>query len=268
MIKKIISIAMLLVMLFSLSACNTGTNDLQDRISELESQIGDLQDRISELESQIGDLQDKIAELEKELENSKVKKEYIFEAEYIDLRGLWGLSGWGDSIYEWMFVAGNGPDLTPQASNGYYLAYFYRTWLTFTFEFTSAKAFDAPLIFALFSELGNQWPMEPKNVQLHINGTEIDYTPFKIAGNEAGPVDGFYEYKFTTAASQNMFFKAGKNTVSLTVTRNGLFPERPESEHLSAGPAIDYMKIITKENIVFNSYVDKRGLNKAEKSKS
>lgn len=179
---------------------------------------------------------------------------WVFEAEYIDLRGLMGTGGWSELVNEWRMVSGRGPELTPKASNGYYLTYFDSPWTTFTFDFISDKAFDGALSFGLVSPYGDNFPMEPKNVQLHINGVEINYMPLAIAG-EMRPTEDFKEYKFSTAISTTMHFKAGRNTVSLTVTLNGLFPDRPNN-YISAAPNIDYMKITTDAYLVFNSYID------------
>jgi hypothetical protein len=81
---------------------------------------------------------------------------------------------------------------------------------------------------------------------LKINGAVTPYIPFSLYGvTPAAPSEEFRDYFFLT----NFAFRAGENTVSLTVKTNDWFPGR------NGGPTVDYMKIISEADLTFNPFV-------------
>ena len=79
MLKKVISIAIILVMLIMLTACDS---KLLSRIDELEATIREQSDRIEQLEKENEQLSGRVEQMEKEIEKLEEESEYIKGAFY------------------------------------------------------------------------------------------------------------------------------------------------------------------------------------------
>lgn len=73
MVKKIICLAISLIMLFSLAACR----DMQNKFDELQKEIELLNGKIDDLKTENEQKNDKIANLENEFENIKNKDDFV-----------------------------------------------------------------------------------------------------------------------------------------------------------------------------------------------
>lgn len=165
-------------------------------------------------------------------------KEYIMEAEFIDLLEKYG-SGWSNTSREYDMVIKDAA-----ASNGYYLAFLTTPDMEFTWSFDSDADGTGAVAFSMVSEYGPQIALT--GVTFKINGTVTPYPPFTINGPlPAAPSTDFVEYFFST----NFPIRAGANTVSLLIRTNDWFPGR------NGGPTVDYMKIISELDLTFNQHV-------------
>lgn len=173
-------------------------------------------------------------------------KEFVFEAEHVDFTGLLGV-GWSCSVEEWHLIVGYGPDSDTTASNGYYVAYYTVPGTELKFNFKADRAGKGQLSFGMVSEYG-PFIMESSIMELWVNGQQVLYENILkqdlVINGVNEPTSNFDNYVFL----DELEFVEGENYVSIIIRENDLFTGRD-----AGGPNVDYMKIITEANLVFDT---------------
>ena len=179
-------------------------------------------------------------------------KEYVMEAEYIDLTDVKG-AGLSSEQAGVDMIYGDGTDAQKDLgwSSGYYIGYTYSTQTKLDFVFTADDVFDATFILRLGSELGDL-NITPDDMEVALNGNAISYGSMYVEGSESMAVMTFYDKTCGT----NLDLVKGENTLSISIKENML------RGNGTGGPCIDCVKIQSKAKITYEVNEDnpsKRG---------
>lgn len=161
-------------------------------------------------------------------------KEYVMEAEYINLDGVAGAGISSDQQgVNMIYGQGTAEEKNLGWSNGYFVGYTYVTDLELNFEFTAAAAGNATIVVRLGSELGDL-SLSPSLFDISLNGKSIRYNCL-VEGSELATM------KFTDCTiATNAALQEGTNKITLKVKENTL---RRGTE--TGAPVVDCVKIKT-----------------------
>ena len=173
-------------------------------------------------------------------------KEYVIEAEYIDIANVAG-AGISSNQAGYDMIYGDGTNSA--WSSGYYVGYTYTSECKMDFEFTSDQDATATIKIRLGSEIG-KLNMTPKDVEISLNGKSIEYGTLQIDNSESMEDMVFKDYTLTTKAS----IKEGENVITLQIKDNKL---RGGS---TGGPTVDCIKIKTSAAVTPVQHTDNPSL--------
>lgn len=178
------------------------------------------------------------------------KEEYVFEAEYTDLRGKSGPGLAGSAPGTAMILYSD--DLG--ASNGYFIGYQYDINCSLEFYIESDKTINDATISLSLSAEHHDFNMNPDNYQIYLNGVAINYSEIQFK-NVPAPGDynwyeisalPFKDYVIAIGAS----LKEGVNIIQLkTANKNAI----EGTTMLADAPLIDCLKITTKATLTWSS---------------
>lgn len=179
-------------------------------------------------------------------------KEYVLEAEYIDLSEVQG-AGESSSQAGVNMIYGDGDDEDKAKgwSGGYFVGYTYVAGLHLDFVFTSDAETTATLVLRLGSELGNM-TLTPRIFDVYLNGERVPYAALSIPGSLELENITFRDI----IVNATVPLKQGENTISLLVKKNGLVA----GGERDGGPCVDCIKLTTTAKINWTPKTDNIGV--------
>lgn len=175
-------------------------------------------------------------------------KEYVMEAEYIDLTNARGAGLSSDqSGVDMIYGEGTAAQKELGWSNGYYIGYTYTSQTKLDFVFTASEASSATFILRLGSELGDL-NITADDMELSVNSTPLKYNSIYVTGSESMAVMKFYDKTVAT----NVQINKGQNTFSLAIKDNKL----GSGGGRTGGPTIDCLKLQSKAELTWEDHKD------------
>ena len=161
-------------------------------------------------------------------------KEFVFEAEYVDLDGKASITASG-SIQDVMLVFGDGTqaDKNRGWSNGYYIHSTSANNFRLDFVITSDAAAEATIILRLGSLFGTV-AFNASNYSVRFNETAVNFGTISLAGSTEEAMQ-FTDYRIPVTVQ----LLEGENTISL-ITLNNTF----QAVNVG-GPSVDCIKVRT-----------------------
>ncbi len=172
-------------------------------------------------------------------------KDYVMEAEYINLDGVVGAGLSSDQAgVEMIYGDGTQAQKDMGWGEGFYVGYTYSNAVKLDFVFTSDKAGTGTFALRLGSELGDI-NITPEAMEVKLNDVALSYTSIFVEGSSMDKMKFFDK-----TVSTNGTIKNGSNTLSVLIHDNDL---RPGNQ--TGGPTIDSLKIQTSSVL---SWTDKK----------
>ena len=167
------------------------------------------------------------------------KREYVFEAEDVDLTGKSGPALSGQAVETGMIVT----IANRNASGDRCVSYLYRNGLYLDFAFASDIAVSDATISVSLSAEYRDFTYNPDNYGIYLNGEKVDYDDIVFTGVPA-PDDNYVDclnFKYYTIGI-NMPIKEGENVLRL-MTENSVTMDGTTLE--AAAPMVDAVRINT-----------------------
>lgn len=170
---------------------------------------------------------------------------YIFEAEYVDLSGMYG-AGWAGGNASGQTFIGYDETGSGQASNQFFLSYLYREGVTVRFVIQSAaEVDDATLVMRLAGEGGAEFTITSDIYTVMVNGTAFTYDDitFKDVPTLGQPIMQFQDY----VVAEGVHLNAGENVIELITTN----ATSMGGTTAAIAPMVDCIKITTSADLTW-----------------
>lgn len=170
-------------------------------------------------------------------------KEFVFEAENVDLSGKTGPGYSSTASEEGMIVTKEGVG----ANDNKYLSYiFYDNGNFIDFELDSAEAATDVKLVARLSLEGNTYTFNPSNFKIFVNDVEVNYPSITInVTSEPGSISAntaqFQDYVLSTTIS----LKKGRNVIRFQTNNT----DSPGGAMKAQGPLLDCIKVTSTEAV-------------------
>ena len=173
-------------------------------------------------------------------------KDYVFEAEDLNLKGVKGPGASGQASGKSMIVYMPGKG----ASGDRFVSYLYKKGVTLTFELVSDMDTTATFAISLSAEM-RDITVSPNNYSIIINDQEQQYSPAAFTNVPPPSTDGNDCLPFRTCViGNNIPLKAGVNTIKLVTDNTVGF----ESTTMTAeAPLVDCLRVTTNAVLTWNN---------------
>lgn len=174
------------------------------------------------------------------------EKDYVFEAEDLNLKGVKGPGASGQASGKSMIINKTGRG----ASGDRFVSYLYASGVTLTFELVSDMDTSASFAMSLSAEM-RDFTMNPDNYRIVINGEDVDYSSISFKNVPKPTTEGSDCLQFRTyAIGNNIPLKKGVNTIKF-ITNN---TDAMDGTTMTAmAPLVDCLKVTTDAVLTWNN---------------
>lgn len=173
-------------------------------------------------------------------------KEYVFEAEDLNLKGVSGPGYSGQASGRAMIVF----KMDKAASNNMFVSFLYQSGCTLTYRLVSdMDVDDAQLVVRLSAEIQDR-VFTPDTYQICVNGVPQEYNPISITDVPAVQAGGSDCAEFSDFSISYISLSKGVNEITLVTTNN----DGIDGTTMAANaPLVDCIKITTNAVLTWNA---------------